>query len=187
MITKRVAPISILFALVASGMWAGSRIVLSHAAATTGSPHALLQAPRATVLPIQPSPSETIYAYPPGVPAIVPITSTADIAVAGFGAADVEQYLGRHPLFTTVGSGGGTIGKILFITAAAASTLLRGESIGRPDNALVCYVEIQGPLSTADITFPSGSEPKGTPVPAQTGVLVFDAQTGNLLLQGFTA
>jgi len=125
---------------------------------------------------------------PPGVPAIVPITSTADSTVAGFGTADVERYLGSHPLFEAAGSGGGRIDKILFTTAGAASALLHGESIGRPDSALVCYVEIQGPLSTANIiTFPPGSAPKGTPVPAQTGVLVFDAQTGNLLLQGFTA
>jgi hypothetical protein len=55
---------------------------------------------------------------------------------------------------------------------------MAGESIGLSDDALVCYVEFYG-------TFRSSGPPGSKPVEhTGTGVQVFDAHTGNLLVEG---
>ena len=45
---------------------------------------------------------------------------------------------------------------IQFITAKQASDIMKGKSIGRPDNALVCYVKLQGPFSRGGVSVPRG-------------------------------
>ena len=75
------------------------------------------------------------------------------------------------------------IAKVLFIPASEASALMRGASIGRPDTTLVCHVEVHGNLSTSWVHVPM---PGIYPATAHVGVLVFDAQTGNLLIRGLT-
>jgi len=64
---------------------------------------------------------------------------------------------------------------------------MHGEFIGRSPTTLVCYVEIHGNLSMAGISAPavSGASASGPPQPAHIGDMVFDAQTGNLLVAGF--
>jgi hypothetical protein len=56
--------------------------------------------------------------------------------------------------------------------------LMRGETIGRPDRTLVCYVEVHGNLSTSWVHVPV---PGVYPATAHLGGLVFDAQMGNSL------
>lgn len=121
-----------------------------------------------------------VYQYPFGVPAVKPSRAVVDQSAAGLVQADVEQYLAAYPPFKPLGSGVVKLSKMLILPAAQVSAMLNGEWIGRPDDALVAYVEVSGPLSTADVSLPHGitigpSAPKG--------ILVFDAQTGNLLVE----
>lgn len=135
-----------------------------------------------------PGPGETAlhnFLYPPGVSAIQPVTSTTSLLATAFSQANVVQYLATHRLFKTVGTNDSTVARVLFIPALQASTLLHGEWIGRPDNALVCYVEVAGPIdtSTSGLDVPPGVKLSQFK-PAPKGILVFDAQTGNLLIRG---
>lgn len=75
----------------------------------------------------------------------------------------------------------------MFLPATQASaTLLGGQTTGRPDTDLVCYVEFTGPISGNFVLSggfarsPSGSH---LPLTYRKGVLVFDATTGNLLIR----
>src|SRR5947208_1781223 len=130
-----------------------------------------------------PTPPKPVCCYPPGVAAIQPRITGADASTAAYTEADVRQYLAAHPAFPTTDGTEPVIAKVLFIPASQASALMRGESIGRPDTTLVCYVEVHGNLSTSWVHVP---EPGLMPGPAHVGVLVFDAQTGNALIQGLT-
>ena len=70
---------------------------------------------------------------------------------------------------------------IQFVTAKQASNLMNGESVGRPDTYLVCYVKVEGPFRLKYEEAPPSA--KGAPT-ANTGDAVFDAHTGNLLVWG---
>lgn len=145
--------------------------------------------------------SDQIGSYPPGSPAITPskivsgtqVVSGTQITLGtqpAFTQTDVEQFLGEHPLFAVMSPAAGKVSKVLFIPAKQASDQLNGESIGRPDGALVCWVEVQGPLDpSAMASVPDiGHIKLGVAKPAQRGILIFDALTGNFLLrtwQGF--
>jgi len=111
-----------------------------------------------------------------GAPALTPRNNCAP----SFTMQDVLDYENAHP-FATMHSdpvGKLTITKIWFITSAEASQQMGGESTGLPDDALVCYVEFYG-------TFRSYGPPGSNPI-EHTGVAqqVFDAHTGNLLVEG---
>jgi hypothetical protein len=69
-----------------------------------------------------------------------------------------------------------TVGQIEFMSSEALSAQLNGESIGRPNAALVCYVELHGVFLFSGL----GS----TEQTAHMTYEVFDAQTGNLILTG---
>jgi len=156
--------------------------------AASPTPVAASPTPVATALPV--------YTYPPGIPAIAPeprlhaqaLANTATYSTtATYTVADVRAFLAAHRLFLTSDGSAPVIDIVEFIPAAQASTLLRGESIGRPDTTLVCYVQVHGPLAVSH-HWPAGyhytpKRPVGTP--RRVGELVFDAQTGNLLLRGF--
>lgn len=135
--------------------------------------------PQPTPGPVSSTPSNAS-----GIPAIqLSNGPVADISKAAFTEDVVRAHLATHQYFQSADGTPPSIAKILFIPASQASDLLRGESIGRPGTALVCYVEIHGALSTEHLRLPA----TGTraPRPASVGVLVFDAQTGNLLIRGF--
>lgn len=117
----------------------------------------------------------TVVPYPPGVPAIKPHTS----GTPAFTTTDVAQYIASQSLLRTTSGQSPKVIKSEFITAQEASTLLQGEYIGRPDNALVCYVELQGPFHTVGPLPPGATNPT-----LSTGYEVFDASTGNLLMYG---
>jgi hypothetical protein len=112
-----------------------------------------------------------------GAPAITPRNDCAP----SFTVQDVLDYENAHPFATmrTEPVGKLTITKIWFITSAEASGQMHGESIGIPDDALVCYVEFYG-------TFRSYAPIPGSKPAERTGTAaqVFEAHTGNLLVAG---
>jgi len=128
--------------------------------------------------------------YPPGVQAITPTSPGTTGNTPGFTVNDVKAYLAASGAPATAPGGHYTVEKIVFISAKEASTLMRGESTGRPDNALVCYVLLKGPF-TIDISLPPPPQGKtwGKPVyPKESEIEeVFDAHTGNLLVWGIPA
>ncbi len=116
----------------------------------------------------------------PGIAGIPP-RSKGPIA---YTTADVTQYIDAN------GFAGGpvvsgshlVIEKILFITSKQASELTRGESVGRPDNAIVCYVQLRGPFIPGELDVPIGvSNPNATVLRVYE---IFDAHTGNMLVWG---
>lgn len=120
--------------------------------------------------------------YVPGSPAIQP-----HLAQAGSGPAftqdDVIAYLNQSGFFAGPVVSGAHL-KILtvqFVTAKRASELMYGESVGRPDDALVCYVKVEGPFLLINVSVPRGTKAVTT---AKYGDAVFDAHTGNLLVWG---
>lgn len=108
-----------------------------------------------------------------GLPAITPRND----CTPSFTVQDVTTFERAHPAgnnrMTPIGTP--KLTKVLFITSAEASKRLGNTSIGLPDDALVCVVELYGPYRV----YP----PMG-PVSEHTGTMyeVFDAHTGNLLL-----
>ncbi len=148
--------------------------------------------------PVASTPVATTPTAPRGIPAITPEPQlrARALAVAGtaaysttatYTAADVRDYLSSHALFRTTDGSAPIIDAIEFVPAAEASALLRGESIGRPDTTLVCFVKVHGPL----IVLRSAPLPMHHPhpvsakTPMPVGELIFDAQTGNLLIRGY--
>jgi hypothetical protein len=118
--------------------------------------------------------------YPPGGTAISPHASANNAPGAAFSQQDVIDFLNKDGEPTT----NGTPPKILsiqFVTAKQASDLMQGESVGRPDNYLVCYVKLQGPFSRRGEHVPSGVSLEKD---AAWEDMVFDASTGNLLVGG---
>lgn len=131
-----------------------------------------------------------IITEPPGVSAIEVSRSVADRSQAAYGRDEVARYLAADPgwMRGVPGSSSPRLGTVAFITAAQASARLNDVPIGRPDDVLVCWVEIIGPLDVSNrISFPAvvKVDPRTIP-PAPKEILVFDAQTGNLLLSTFS-
>jgi len=132
-------------------------------------------------------PGAPTYQYPVGVAAITPtvrsgsaLTSqTSQATITTNGALNFEQ---SHALFHSDNGTTVSIVQSTIMPASEASKLLHGESIGRPATALVCVVEVHGSFSG------EGSVPYGAPpMHFGTGWAVFDANTGNYLLGGYTA
>ena len=123
----------------------------------------------------------TVVTYPPGIPAIHPQSGSAQTPGSpAFTAADVTHYIQTQGFIRTTSGAVPAIAQIEFITAQEASALLQGESIGRPDNALVCYVVLTGSFRA------NGPVPPGATIPiVHTAYEVFDAHTGNLLMYGY--
>src|SRR5258708_21706488 len=85
--------------------------------------------------------------YVAGNPAIHPHLAQNGSGPA-FTQADVAAYFAKYGFYAGPVVAGAQL-KILtvqFVTAAQASQLMVGESVGRPDNALVCYVKVEGPF-----------------------------------------
>ncbi len=126
--------------------------------------------------------------YPPGAAAIpihtsgVSANTTTNASTPAFTKDDVIAFVNKH------GFAGGPVAKgahlkilmIQFVTAAQASQLMKGESVGRPDDYLVCYVRVEGPFQVKDAEVPPGAKLPA----ADIGDMVFDAHTGNLLVWG---
>ncbi len=121
--------------------------------------------------------------YPLGIPAITPRASLMSASGPRFTRDDVIQYIGTHPqiLGAIPGKPAPVVTSVQFVTAAQASVLLQGESIGLPDSSPVCIVRAKG-------SFASSYSPPilahTAEAPAATAVLVFDAHTGNMIISG---
>jgi len=93
----------------------------------------------------------------------------------------VASYVLSHPLPRAMHNGSLArptgIQKIVFARSQNISKLLDGESMGVPDNTLLCYVLVSGVFA-----FPTPS--RGQEIVYHQGIEVFDATTGNLLLAG---
>lgn len=104
---------------------------------------------------------------------------------ATFTAADVIQWGNSHEFgLQPAGAAHPQIVNVDFITAAQASQRMQGESIGVPDSSLVCYAQAQGDFIAYG---PPGWKPaNGQPNYAifHEYTLVFDAQTGDILVEG---
>jgi len=125
----------------------------------------------------RPIPLGNLNQYAPGVAAIKPHLATSSGTAPTFTATDAEQYVTAHPFANTNVTviETPTVIQATFMTSAALSAQLDGESIGRPDTALVCYVKLQGTFLFMG--------PKG-PLTTHIAYEVFDAETGNLILAG---
>lgn len=104
-----------------------------------------------------------------------------------FSAADVAAFLNKYGFYAGPLVKGAHL-KILtiqFVTAAQASKLMYGESVGRPDNYLVCYVKVQGPFLLTNVhAGPNMPNNHKVITTAKYGDAVFDARTGNVLVWG---
>lgn len=122
-----------------------------------------------------------------GVPAIPAHPSTGvaanNTSAPSFTKNDVIAYLNKYgfPVGPLVPGAHLKILTLQFVTARQASILMKGESVGVPDNSLVCYVKVQGPFLLENIHAPKSY----TRTTADIGDMVFDAHTGNLLTWGF--
>ncbi len=103
-----------------------------------------------------------------------------------FTKADVVAFLNRYGFAPVVKGAHMTILSTQFVSAQQASKLMDGESVGRPPNALVCYVEVEGPFLLTGISVPH-QPGKHYPTTAKYGHMVFDAHTGNGLVWGLTS
>jgi hypothetical protein len=122
--------------------------------------------------------------YVPGAPAIKPHIAQPNAAGPAFTREDVIAFLQQQNGFYSGPLAPGAHLQILtvqFVTAKQASELMVGESVGRPDDYLVCYVKVQGPFLLTSVHVPNGAS---APTTAQYGDAVFDATTGNLLVWG---
>lgn len=140
-------------------------------------------------------PASTRVGYPDGAPSIKVHTSSGNRSVTpnyadtsmtpAFTEQDVKAFLLKDDTNFYAGPlVPGAHLKILtvkFVTAQEASVLMGGESVGRPDNYLVCYVRVQGPFQTTHLHLMSTNKPIKQPM---IGDVVYDGHTGNMLLWG---
>ncbi len=119
-----------------------------------------------------------------GIPAI-PARNTCTPA---FTTEDVRAYFaGTYSLGDINRTGSHlTITQILFTSAGDARRLMGGESVGLPDEAVVCYVELHGVLRPQNMSLLQGSPTTHPAVATATVRVIFDAHTGNELGIGVT-
>ena len=166
----RIVPLVVLVTLVA---FAG--IVLAAHSFGTGSASAAGRTPPRLGVPPGGTPTRIKMA---GIPAIHPHMNLVNNGTAPtFTQADVLQYVATHPLGQTVrGSAAPTVVSVQFLTAQQVSAQLRGEDTGDPPGIPLCLVFVNG-------TFQTGGDDAGyAPITYHVGYLVFDAQTGNLIM-----
>ena len=139
------------------------------------------------------------YSYPDGMPAIQPRTppQAGNATAAAYDTETVVRYFANNiaQYWVAGAPGAGKLLRVQFMTAAQARVLHpRVDSI-RPDNALICYVELAGPVLRDDQSHPPlpasmTVAPQQLAIVAPTGeeasmpsaTYVFDAQTGNELM-----
>ena len=157
-------------------------------ASNTASASKLQKNPPATPQPFGPGASQTNVSGIPAIPIHTSSGTTANTAstssIPAFTQNDVIAFLNKHGFYAGPLVPGAHL-KILtiqFVTARQASNLMKGESVGVPDNYLVCYVKVQGLFQLKNIEAP----PNATkPTTANIGDVVFDAHTGNMLVWVF--
>ncbi len=109
-----------------------------------------------------------------GLPAIIPHLKNTPTFTKG----DVVKYIRTHRLMYSSSDLASPIivTQITFLTSRAVSKRLNGETTGVPDDELLCFAELRGIFN-----FPDAS---GSSVRYAKAYIVFDAITGNLLMEG---
>ncbi|HVB21049.1 MAG TPA: hypothetical protein VNG51_03775 [Ktedonobacteraceae bacterium] len=120
--------------------------------------------------------------YATGMPAIRPHPVSSSPGTPSFTVDDVKAYIptATEPRLVPVLGAHLTIEQVLFVLSKEATQLMRGESPGLPDDALVCFVLLKGPFYVK-----VGYAPGTLANPAATAPAiaeVFDAHTGNILV-----
>jgi len=141
-----------------------------------------------------------MYTYPDGMPAIQPTLQVraGDLTTAAFDAETVMRYFANNVTrYWTAGApGAGKVLRVVFTTEAQAKALHPMLDSIRPNDAVICYVELAGPaLRDQYDPPPSDTASTGTPTrfynrvssPAElastpSATYVFDGQTGNELV-----
>ena len=118
-----------------------------------------------------------------GIPAIIVKDTVSQTIpnVPRVSKTDVENYVKFHP-FPGGSPVPGTTPKVVAIsciTSKEVSQMLKNDSIGLADTAMVYYVEWRGPFNPTNVSAPPGAT---LPTSVSKGVEIFDAQTGNMLL-----
>jgi hypothetical protein len=122
----------------------------------------------------------------PAIPIHATVSTTDNNAsTPAFSAADVTNFLNTNGFFAgpVVNGAHLKILSIQFVTAKQASDFMQGESIGRPDDYLICYVKVQGPFVYEGHAGPPHPN-RHTRITADWGEVVFNAHTGNVLVWG---
>lgn len=113
----------------------------------------------------------------PTAPAGSPAIKLRTTGNQAFTVDDAKQYVATHRLRIGLAKGGKP--KVLnaeFMTSKEASQRWDGLTTGLSDDYQVCYVELEGPVVAAG--------PPGTKVTYNKVVLIFDAHTGNIIIEG---
>ena len=163
---------------------AGQHNTVASVAATSYQPPAQLTVVPTTAHTSEDAPTPVVSPQlPSGGPAIKPSISNPKPGEAAFTSADVERYitdsgmelyLGRRIHFESPPE----ISKIEFLTERELKSRPGALSTGLPDDSVLYYVELKG-------AFELNSPPNQTPPQTfHIGVLVFNAQTGNIMIAG---
>lgn len=120
---------------------------------------------------------------PTGIPAISPTLQQ----IPAFSKQDVSNYVNTHAMPGNLAPRA-NVRVLQFLCGPVAPTLtaILGGPIttGLPDDTLVCFVELQGTFIFAGPAVPSADHPQRQQVSFTLGFEVFDATTGNLLIEG---
>ncbi len=100
----------------------------------------------------------------------MPITQAGTPA---FTEQDIRDHFQQHPILTTE-QVPASITNVSFLTSKEASGYMHQVSLGLPDRAIVCLVELEGPFILHGVSRPMGAQVAH----AQHITCVFDAQTG---------
>ncbi|MHB8599136.1 MAG: hypothetical protein ACYDER_20280 [Ktedonobacteraceae bacterium] len=131
--------------------------------------------------PRGPLQNSTQVPYTTGMPAIRPHPVSSSPGTPSFTVDDVKAYIptATEPRLVPVLGAHLTIEQVLFVSSKEATQLMRGESPGLPDDALVCFVLLKGPFYV-QVGYAPGSQANPAATAPKIGE-VFDAHTGNLL------
>ncbi len=99
------------------------------------------------------------------------------LGTPAFTEQDIRNYFQQHPVMTTEQMPA-SITNIVFLTSKEASVHTHQASLGLPDRAVVCLVELQGPFILHGVSRPIGTEAPR----AQHITYIFDAQTRGCIL-----
>ncbi len=115
------------------------------------------------------------------MPAIRPHSVSSSPNTPNFTVDDVKAYIptATEPKLVAVQGSHLTIEKVLFISSKEATQLMRGKNPGLPDDALVCFVLLKGPIYV-QVDYAPGTSANPAATAPEIGE-VFDAHTGNLL------
>lgn len=116
-----------------------------------------------------------------GLPAIQPHLDT----IPAFTEDDVPAFFATRPFKAIRISfeSKPAVTNVLFLTSTEASALMHETPISSTPDKQVCYVELSGDFLFSGGPSPGGPSPNEEVVRFHTMHVVFDAETGNMLVQ----